>query len=579
MSEPVIISAPSSPPEQSLSERWGLAAHYGLRFPITTSVSEGGLGHTLGLELTIAEAFEDRYTLAIEIPFGTTEQKILPSTDLEGNTAQHSHWAVMFGLGRFERSYPRFADDGDFVAALAVGTTPLMGVGGSTISRGDVTVDGETYKFDDASGRTFDIGTNYFFGGELRPFGGRGPVLTLGPALYYGLQYGGEGSEFNRVKLELMLMASVGYGDGTSISREESEGEIGAMGIVQGLYAMGHGFAQRMLYDKAINKPMEALDDYGLLGTGDDAQNRGSMWDVPLLSAGAAFLAGTSTPLTPALRAGEGWFWGFGALNTGSGIYFLAAGSDAAKGSGLADLMGSTRLISYALAGINTPSERLAMLPEDVEARQMYINLASYAANTAIMLIGAAANSDIAMSGGAGANMGVAMTPDPVEGTTVERTDIGYIPYTAYWGERAGNRAGIIVHKSWHDLPSENIQLFSSAALLSPMLILGNIGNMPAQDKQFSSEMLPSSVNASLGLEWKTTFTRLALGLDTCGVSGSEDSAAGVGGIAGFDITIPFNGEEDGSGIGLGVRASAHKLFPKGSDAEIAPWFGLTLHY
>jgi len=219
------------------------------------------------------------------------------------------------------------------------------------------------------------------------------------------------------------------------------------------------------------------------------------------------------------------------------------------------------------------------MLPENVEARQMYVNLASYAANTAVMLIGAAADSEIAMSGGAGANMGVSMTPDPVEGTTVERTDFGYVPYSAYWGERNGNRAGIIVHKSWHNVPSESFQLFSSAMLLSPMLTFGNIGNMPAQDKQFTSEMLPSSVNASLGLEWKTTFTRLALGVDTCGVSGNEDSAAGVGATAGFDFLIPFNGEEDGSGIGLGVRASAHKLFPKGWDAEVAPWFGLTLHY
>lgn len=579
MGEPVITSTPATPSEQPLSERWGLSVHYGLRIPISTSISEGGLGHTLGAELTLAEYFEDRYTLAIEVPFGTTEQKILPTEDLEGNSADHFHWAVMAGLGRFSRSYPHFGDDGNFNAALAVGTTPLMGGGVSTISRGNVEVDGETYEFDDSSSNTFDIGSNYFVGGELRPFGGRGPVLTIGPSLYYGLQYAGEGSEFNRVKLELMFMANVGYGDASAISREESEGEIGAMGIMQGLYMAGHGLIQRALYDKSISKPMEALDEYGLLGDDGDAENRGSMSDVPLLSAGAAFLAGSSGTNSTALRAGEMWFWAFSAINAGGGVYFLAQGSDAAKGSGLADVLGTARLLSYAIAGINTPSERLAMLPEDSEARQMYINIASYALNSAVMLVGAGTNSDIAMSGGAGANMGVAMSPDPVEGTTVERTDIGYIPYTAYWGQRNGNRAGIIVHKSWHDLPSENFQLFSSAMLLSPMLTFGNIGNMPAQDKQFASEMLPSDVGAALGLEWKTTFTRLSLGLDTRAVSGGENSTAGIGGMAGFDLLIPFNGEEDGSGLALGVRAAAHKLFPKGSDAEIAPWAGLTLHF
>ena len=49
--------------------------------------------------------------------------------------------------------------------------------------------------------------------------------------------------------------------------------------------------------------------------------------------------------------------------------------------------------------------------------------------------------------------------------------------------------------------------------------------------------------------------------------------------MAGFDLTFPFNGEADGSGLALGVRATAHKVFPKGSQFEIAPWLGATLHF
>ncbi|MBN1282659.1 MAG: hypothetical protein JXA24_02655 [Proteobacteria bacterium] len=574
MSEPVIISAPAESPTEPFSDRWGLYARYGLRVPLSTSVTEGGLGHTLGLGLEIAENFEERYALSIEVPFGTTEQKILPTS----GTADHDHRALMIGLGRFTRSYPRFGGDGDFRAALTVGTTPLVGFGRSEISRETVVVDGERFEFDDSGARTFDIGTNYFLGGEFRPWG-RGPVLSLGPALHYGLQYEGEGSEFNRIKLELMLMAQIGYGDGSSVSREESEGELGALGITQGLYSVVHAFLQRIMYDKAVGRPMEALEEYGLLDDGGSG-DRGSMADVPLLSAGSAFLAANNPAMTPALRSGEFGFWGFGALGAAGGVYFLAAGSDSAKAAGLADLLGAARLVSYSFAGINTPVKRLAMLPEEVEKRQMSINLASYALNSAVMLIGAAAGSDVAMGGGAGANAGVSMSPDPVESTTVERTDIGYIPYTAFFGsERNGNRAGIIVHKSWHDFPAESFQLFSSVMLVSPMLTLGNIGNMPSEDEPYDSPMLTSDVSGSLGLEWKTTFTRLSLGIDTRAVSGSSDSSAGVGAIAGFDLIVPFNGEEDGSGIVLGVRGTAHKLFPGGSQAEISPVAGVTLHF
>jgi|GEM_PF-2296892 len=578
MGDDVIISVPRYELEEPFGNRWGLTAHYGLRIPLSTTVSEGGVGHSLGAQLEIAEDFEDRYTLALEIPFGTTEQKIFPTTDSEGTTAQHDHWAVMVGLGSVSRSFPKFGDGGQFRFALNSSTTPLIGGGKSTISREDAVVDGENIEFDDSSENTFDVGTNYYLGAEIRPWD-RGPALNIGPALYYGLQYAGEGSEFNRVKLELMLMASIGYGDASIISRDEREGRLGPLGITQGAYSVLHSFLQRHMYDKTVGQPMEALDDYGLLGD-DGATDRGSMYDVPLLSAGSAFLAGSSPVMSPALRSGEGWYWGFGALGAAGGVYFLAAGSDGAKASGLGDLLGTARLLGYAFAGINSPEERLAMLPEESERRQMWINVASYGLNTAVMLIGAGADSDIAMGGGSGANMGVAMTPNPVEDTTVERTDVGYIFYTGCWTDDVdGNRAGMLVHKSWHDFPSESFQLFSSAIMVSPMLTFGNIGNMPSQDEQFDSEMLTSDVGASLGLEWKTTFTRLSAGLDTRGVFGDEDSKVGVGGIAGFDLTIPFNGEEDGSGLAVGVRASAHRLFPEGWQAEIAPWGGLSLHF
>lgn len=575
MSDELLIPAGPTT-DEPFSNRWGLSAGCGLRVPISTSISEGGIGGICGLSLDIAENFDEVYSLKLDVPFGTTDQKIFPTTDSAGTKADHHHWAFRAGFGKAERLVTYFGDEGDFRLSLNMATAPMIGVGQSTISRDDYELDGEVFSFDDASSKTFDIGTNYALMAEIRP-GGRFPALQIGPALHYGLQYAGEGSEFNRVKLEFMLMASIGYGDASTIGGADSDMELGAMGITQGIYALGHGLLQRYLFTKSISQPMEALDDYGLL---DDtgAEDRGSMADVPLLSAAASVMGGHS--LTPPLRAGKGWFWGFAAMQALGGGLFLAVDSTDAKAGGLGDLLGVGRLVSYAIADIEAPDDRLEKEDAEVEKREVFINLAWYAANAAVFLIGAGAKSDVAIVGGTSANNSLAMTPNPTGRNTVERTDVGYVPITAFWGERNGSRAGMIIHKGWHDFPTEKFQLYSSVLFLSPMMTFGNIGRAASQDENYADVMLPTDVGAGLGFEWKTTWTRLSFGIETRGIFGGEkDARAALGGMAGFDLTFPFNGEEDGSGLALGVRATAHKVFPKGAQYEIAPWLGATLHF
>ncbi len=575
MSDNVLI--PAAPSEgESFANRWNLSLGCGPRFSVSTSISEGGVGGVCGLSFGIAENFDEVYPFAIDVPFGTTEQKIFPTTDAAGTKADHQHWAFRVGLGKTTRNATYFGDEGDFRLSLNISAVPMIGVGSSTISRDDYELDGETFSFEDASSKTFDIGTNYSLMAEIRP-AGRFPALQIGPAFHYGLQYAGEGSEFNRVKLEFMILASVGYGDASTVGGADADVELGAMGIAQGIYALGHGYLQRYLFDKSISRPMAALDEYGLTDP-EGAEDRGSMADVPFLSAAASIMGGPS--LTPPLRAGKGWYWAFAGAHALGGGLFLAADSDDAKAGGVGDLLGTARLLAFAMADIETPGDRLEKDDSEVEKREVIIDLASYAANSLVFLIGAGTGSEIATVGGISANNSVALSPDPTDRGMVERTDVGWVPYSAYWGERNGNRAGIIVHKGWHDFPAEKFQLYSELIFLSPLMTPGNIGRAASQDENYSDVMLPSDVGAGLGFEWKTTWTRLMFGIETRGIFGGEDDAnSALGGVVGFDLTIPFNGEEDGSGLALGGRFTAHKTFPKGYALELMPWVGATFHY
>ncbi|MFH1830584.1 MAG: hypothetical protein ABH871_07400 [Pseudomonadota bacterium] len=569
-------------PAQSIpfSDKWGLGASCGLRIPISTSISEGGFGGVCSVGFRIADTLNDIYVLQAELPFGTTTLKLFPTTDSEGTTAQHSHFAIKAGFGRMSRGPVYFGDEGDYRVGLITGSIPMIGWGSSTISQPDRTLEGETYSFEDTSSNTVDIGTNYLLMGEFRPWG-RGPSFMLGPQFRYGLQYDDEGSDFNRIKLEMGIMLDIGYGDASFQSGKETDVEIGALGITQGLYAMGHSFLQRAMFDKTITQPMEALDEYGLLGN-EGATDRGSMADVPFLSGASALMGGADSSATTQLKAGKAWFWIFECARAGGNALLLATGSTQAQAGGFAGLSNATKLIAYPIAGIEAPDKRLSLEPNDVEQREMIIDLVAYGVNTAAMLIGAAAASDMVMLGAGQANNTVAMSPDPLDRNMVERTDYGYIPYSFYSGsEGSGNRAGIVIHNSWHDFPLENFQLYSSVDFLSPMMTFGNIGTTASQDEPYTDVMLPTDVGAGLGLEWKTTWTRLYFGAKTIGIfGGNDDAKVAMGGQAGFDLVLPFNGEEDGSGIVVGASGTAAVELPSGSKKlEFAPWTGASLHF
>lgn len=561
--EPELLIPASAPTEEPFSQRWGLVPHYSLRVPIQTSISESGLGHSFGLTLHIAESFNDRYTLAVEFPFATTDTKLFPTTNAEGTTAEHSHWGGQLGMGRVTRSLPYFGDLGAFKFALNVGVTPMIGFGKSTITAPDRTLEGETFSFGSRSATTWDLGTSYTFTGEWRPAGGRGPAINIGPGAYYGVQYDKPGSEFNRVRLDFMLMASIGYLDGSTRTSADADAEVGAMAIVQDIFSFGQGMGQAALLDRAVSKPMEALGDYGLTGGGETG-TPSSMDDVPFLKGGAVFAGSFGNPMYVPLHAGTGWFYGLTAMRAVGGTVLVATSSTEGGAGGVANLWTVGRMLSYAIAGIEEPSKRAAKAPEDVEHKEAYIDLAFFAASAALMMV----PNDTVKLGSGSANFNIGMTPGALGSGTIERTDVGYIPYAPTWsGKRSGGRGGFFVNKDFHDFPSANWQLFSSVAFLAPML-------NPGSDRDLT---LDTSLMATLGIAWKTPWTRLSVGPTTSLDYGTGGTRTGIGASAGFDVTIPFNGQEDGSGLGFGIRGNALKYSSEGAQYNIMPWAGVSL--
>ena len=563
--DPEILIPASPPTEEPFSQRWGLVPHYSLRVPIETSISESGLGHSFGLTLHLAENFNDRYTLALEFPFGTTETKLFPTTDAEGTTAQHQHFAGQFGMGRVTRSLPYFGDLGAFKFALNVGVTPMIGVGKSTITAPDRTLEGETFSFGSKSATTWDLGTAYTFTGEWRPIGGRGPAINIGPGAYYGVQYDKPGSEFNRVRLDFLLTASIGYLDGSTRTSANADAEVGAMAIVQDIFSLGQGLGQSALMDQVTAKPMEALSDYGLTG-GDGSNSPSSMDDVPFLKAGAVFAGGLGNPMYVPLHAGTGWFYGLAGLRAVGGTVLLATSSTEGGAGGLANLWTVGRMLSYAFAGIEEPDKRAVKEPATVERNEAYIDIAFFLGSAALMMV----PNDTVKVGSGSANFNIGMTPSPLGHGTIERTDVGYIPYAPYWsGKRSGGRAGFIVNKDFHDFPTANWQLFSSVAFLAPML-------NPSDGRDLT---LDTSLLATLGIAWKTPYTRLSVGPTTSLDYSTSGTRTGIGGSLGFDVIIPFNGQEDGSGVWFGVRGNALKYSSEGAQYNVMPGAGVSLAF
>lgn len=532
--------------EEPFLRRFGIRAHYGLDYPISTSVSEGGGGEAssgwhLGASLDIAENWKERITFSFDYSKLTTDGKLFPSDSGEGSTFERNSESKQIGFGYIERITPLVDKGNKVFGALSYGILPLIGIGENSMSQS-----GED---SEQKAPTQNIGTLYSLSAEFRPWG-RGPAFSVGPAFYYGGESAGSGAENSRLKLSAMLMLDVGYYDASTAPGTDADTELSGLGIAQSFYRIGHGWLFREALNETLADLEQALALYKL--SGDGGGDRGSTADIPILESVAALAAGLSSSLTPALHAGDGWFWAFvGALGL-RGANFTSSGSEAGQVGGTADLFGTARLVSHAIAGIETPAKRRTLPDQEVKSKEAYIGVANYLAGLGATTL---LDNNIAMIAGASANVQLTLDPDAIGSGIIERTDIGLA--------LNDRRSGLVVHHCFRDLPKNNLQLFAETIWLSP------IGR---DDKEPNSD-----INAILGLEWMPTdTTRLSLGPYTAATfGGGEEKEVAVGGMAGLDFLLLGKG---GSGVVAGVRCLAGKALPKNSwQTECIPNIGATI--
>ncbi len=562
---------------ESLLQRSGFGFGYDLQIPLDTSISEGGgLSHNFSLSYELADSFKERFPFTLQFGFGKTEGKLFPSTSANGTTTDNSRWSLMFGMGRGTRSIPYYNADGNYVAGLSVTTTPLLGFGNTIISNGDQSIDSKIIEYQPSESKTFNVGTRIDALGEFHFSESRFPTVRFGPSFYYGARYGGKDSDKNGLDLTFMLSLQILYGDGSAKGVGRADGPVGAMHIAQYIFGMGQGLAQRAMMDKVMNDPNEALSDYGFdTGSGDD---RGSMANVPAFQMMASFLGGTGNSYNVPLRAGAGWFYGLLVTQSlGEALGFMSEGS-AGKSSAAAGLLNSAGLALYPMFSIETPEKRASLSGKTIARRTAYIDLIRFGLNGAFMAVGGALKSDIITGAAASSNLSMAFTPDPLNLELLERTDYGYSPMAYITnGSRSGWLSGIVIHNSFHDIPSEKLQLYTEVSAFTPSLRIDNIANHPSQSREYDDIELPSFTSSTLGLEYMPSFwSRFMIGADLMGIYGDENMA-GIGAVGGIDLIIPFKGKADSIGLTIGIRGGIHKTFPSGWQARIIPTISLSL--
>ena len=421
--------------EQPLSEKWGLSLACGPSIMLDTSVSEGGFGARCSAQAEIADNFNDKYTFGLSYSFASTDGKILASQTAPSSTTINKHQGIQAFFGKSKRSFPLYNKKNELIASFNTISKPMIGIGWMSVDGGDQTFmqgtsEEETLSLGSKKSKTFMIGSETGARGEFRPFG-RGPTFGIGPSLYYGVQYAGEGSDLNRIGLELMFMVDIGWGDTATKAGGNADTELGGMGIAQGLFTFGHKLTSRYYMNAALLGPMEDVDDYGPFfdeqkstdsnskqDTPADEQksaSRDSMQNTPVVEAAPSFMSGMSNDLETPLRGGEIWYWIFGGTELLGGIGFLAGSKgDEGKIGGFSDILSVLRLLGYFIANIHTPKKRLSLADSKVEAREIYVDLATFGANTLIAAIGGAAENDVIAKSGTRANIKYRSIPQPL---------------------------------------------------------------------------------------------------------------------------------------------------------------------
>ncbi|MDP2991259.1 MAG: hypothetical protein Q8O57_11935, partial [Kiritimatiellota bacterium] len=373
-----------------------------------------------------------------------------------------SHWGVQAGFGHASRLYLSRGDNGESQGGISKRVMPMVGRGETTFSRSGSAEEGE-------SKGTWDLSTTYSMMGEFK-LGEHGPTMGIGSGFRYGVQYAGQASEFNRVNIEFMpIMFQLGGSDASTRAGNDNDTEMGGAGLGQAWYSMAHGWAVRYALNGTISDPLERIKNspyHGLVDGNPNSGHSGAMQNIPVIEAGAAAAGALGDSVSPAaLNSNTGMFLGFLAARTLGDTVSVAAGGGASQAAGGAGILGSARLLGYLAAGMESPASRRMLTDKEIERRGLWVNSASWALNSAALLIGMAADSDVMMKAGVGANMHISLSPDAIDGTLVDSTEVGAM-FDGVSGQKDGSRAAIVAHHHLRGAP-----LYTSVGVASPALL------------------------------------------------------------------------------------------------------------
>jgi len=570
-----------------LSDKWRLTGHYMLRWPLATSLSQGGLGHQVGLTFAVNDDLEDstNFTLAY-----SNIDLTGAANDPEASNMDNSYWDVTFGWGSERRLTSKFTASGGHWFSLFSSSASYIGVGTTSMGRGSSTVGGMDFSSDTESAQTLVMNSQTGIGLEFIPTPHFG--IQIAPRLIYGVSFEKEGSERNRLMVEFGIMANIGYFDKNTLDLTPDPNPSD-MEIAFQTYAQIHGLVQSIFMNMTLADMQERLSAWIPVGEGDPL-----LWDVPVLQGASAFMGGFGQ------ASATEYFLRIGKLNllplligvAGSAANIgVAASQDVTAGAsgGTAGLLNALGWTAYYMFDVATAEDRQSHGAE-AATRLLKADIVRFAFNDAALLIGALilvsdAESDagsVLLSAGAQANFAAALVPAPAESGALVRATYSYIPITYYninydlnglEQSDSGSRSGILIQKSWR-VP----WLFSEIAFTTPALRLDNLFRLAgaAPSDPYAESELPSEVRATLGFQGEWTYFRIGGGIDTLALFGAPGGAAGgIGVSAAADVLIPFNGRRNGAGIALGLRFGIAALFPSGWQYEFAPHIGATIPF
>lgn len=460
-------------------------------YQLDTAISDGdGPVHGFSADVEYAETSKDTYQLYMQMLWGESSGKTLPTG---GEDIPTSHRSILLGLGNEHELESHFGKEGNRAISLTMESQQLIGWGETERSN--------AYTGEGTGGEgTLDMSSSVFLNAKVGL--GKQFELNIAPGFLYGVEYDGEASDYNRLRLALMMYASLGWGATNITGANEADVKVGPAADVTEFYKIAHAALMRGLINSTLSDQQQAVEEYGLDAGGESG---GPLAIVPTFMAASALISGLTDSLGTPLHSDL--FWAFTGAYAVEGMAFTAMEGDAGRIGGISDLLKAARLSTYAMAGIESVEGRGRHSDEENELLEEYANLGSFLFNSGFLAVGQGLDSDVVETGAADANIRVAYNPG-------QATDMVEDLYIFPGWAALSDRAALTFHNSWRHLP----------------LASGVTARYGGDEKNID-------LDSYLAAQWDSQYHDLFIGLNN-NITFGKDPGASLGLAAGAALKI-----------------------------------------